>query len=447
MTQIEKIPISINLLSENILLSDNTKNSIEEINVLNKIFQIKFLSDDECTQIINVCEKFGFSKAGISLGNNYHIIDHTQRKNSRIVIDDKIFAEKLWDKIKKCVTEKNIYPEHYPIGINTRFRIYKYEETDYFNRHLDQSYYDNLNCFSLMSFIIYLNDDMEGGETCFDDLSIKPKTGNSIIFDHYLWHNSTIIKNGIKYALRTDIMFKNKELPNIGFGTFGQNTVEYTKFALATGYSYIDTAEIYENELQTRIIIDEQKNNIFSSTKIWTKCTFDEFINKLNTTPKFDLIMLHTPNDDIDVINKMWKELNDDKWKYKWQYKGVSNFNITELSILDPKPYCNQIEISPYNYDKNLIEYCKMNDIKIIAHSCTCEKKIFSDQNIINICENYENCSPINLIINWLVSKNITVVIGSENYEHIKQNIRYIDLDDDDINLLDSMDIGYKLYM
>ena len=41
-----------------------------------------------------------------------------------------------------------------------------------------------------------------------EKLKIQPKTGAAIIFKHEKRHSGNIIKKGVKYVLRTDVMYK-----------------------------------------------------------------------------------------------------------------------------------------------------------------------------------------------------------------------------------------------
>ena len=56
--------------------------------------------------------------------------------------------------------------------------------------------------------MIYLNDTYLGGATTFDKVVIQPKQGTALIFQHDLEHEGTAVDKGIKYVLRTDIMFR-----------------------------------------------------------------------------------------------------------------------------------------------------------------------------------------------------------------------------------------------
>ena len=70
-----------------------------------------------------------------------------------------------------------------------------------------------------MTFMIYLNEGMTGGETRFFGdmgqaflqrpyLSVQPKEGMALVFLHSIWHEGAVVHSGQKYVLRTDVMYK-----------------------------------------------------------------------------------------------------------------------------------------------------------------------------------------------------------------------------------------------
>ena len=68
---------------------------------------------------------------------------------------------------------------------------------------------------SFFTFLVYLNDDFEGGETEFEDIAtVQPKTGDALVFYHPYRHEGKTLLSGKKYVLRTDIMFE-KEILNL----------------------------------------------------------------------------------------------------------------------------------------------------------------------------------------------------------------------------------------
>jgi len=72
---------------------------------------------------------------------------------------------------------------------------------------------------SQLTFLMYLNEGMTGGETRFlrrhgadipqrPYLSVEPKEGMALRFMHSIWHEGAVVRNGKKYVLRTDVMYQ-----------------------------------------------------------------------------------------------------------------------------------------------------------------------------------------------------------------------------------------------
>ncbi len=57
--------------------------------------------------------------------------------------------------------------------------------------------------------MLYLNDDFTGGATDFHDFaaSVTPRTGMALLFQHMLLHEGATVLTGVKYVLRTDVMY------------------------------------------------------------------------------------------------------------------------------------------------------------------------------------------------------------------------------------------------
>ena len=60
---------------------------------------------------------------------------------------------------------------------------------------------------------MYLNEGFEGGETEFviPHEIIEPLGGTMLLFAHSQLHKGNPVPNGIKYVLRTDVMYTNIE--------------------------------------------------------------------------------------------------------------------------------------------------------------------------------------------------------------------------------------------
>jgi hypothetical protein len=80
------------------------------------------------------------------------------------------------------------------IGLNELFRFYRYQRGHQFKGHFDESYIRNAMEASYFTFMMYLNDNYEGGETTFRGLKIVPRQGTALIFLHNLYHTTYTTK-------------------------------------------------------------------------------------------------------------------------------------------------------------------------------------------------------------------------------------------------------------
>ncbi|MES2945212.1 MAG: 2OG-Fe(II) oxygenase [Pseudomonadota bacterium] len=80
----------------------------------------------------------------------------------------------------------------------------------YFKWHKDGFYCKTDDEVSLLTFIIYLNDAYEGGNTEFQWEVIKPEAGMALVFPHAMRHQGAPMDSGVKYVLRTDVMYKKQ---------------------------------------------------------------------------------------------------------------------------------------------------------------------------------------------------------------------------------------------
>ncbi len=178
-----------------------------QLNILtNNIFTIDdFLSKQDCIDYILKSEFIGYEPATINTEKGQMIIE-TVRNNFRVLYSNTTLADNLWQQLKFFAPKQ--IGNSKAVGLNELFRFYKYQVGQQFKKHRDQSYIRNDVEASYFTFMIYLNDNYEGGETMFTNLVVQPKQGKALIFFHDLEHEGCSIKRGIKYVLRTDIMFK-----------------------------------------------------------------------------------------------------------------------------------------------------------------------------------------------------------------------------------------------
>ena len=155
-------------------------------------------------------------------------------------------------------------------------------------------------------------------------------------------------------------------IPKIGFGTWqipeGEEAYNSVSLALKAGYTHIDTAQIYGNEVSVGKAIadsDVAREDIFLTTKLWNdkhdydlaKASIDESLERLGVD-YLDLLLIHWPNPKALRENDAWKVGNAGAWKAMEEaYKdgkvraiGVSNLcSITLMLSLKRLKLCHML--------------------------------------------------------------------------------------------------------
>ena len=202
-------------------------------------FQITdILTAQECEVFINTTEALGYSEdASVSLPRSVR-----QNENLVWVVDENTH-DIIWQRIQHIFDNLGTtYDGKKAVGLNRRFRFYKYNKGDFFKPHtdgawpgsgiVDKKLVTNLypNRFSRMTFLLFLNDNFIGGETAFyvdkNDASkpakrtedvkieeIRTPLGSALCFPHgehplHAMHGSREILSGVKYIIRTDVLFE-----------------------------------------------------------------------------------------------------------------------------------------------------------------------------------------------------------------------------------------------
>lgn len=166
-----------------------------------------FWLPQKCVEIIERSEALGYEPATINTDKGTRLVTHV-RNNNRVIYKNFELADNIWQQLKALAPTQ--YGNSVATGLNELFRFYKYEPGQQFKKHRDESYIRNNQEASYFTFMIYLNDNYEGGETTFNNIAIRPKAGTALIFEHTLEHTGTEVIRGIKYVLRSDIMYKLK---------------------------------------------------------------------------------------------------------------------------------------------------------------------------------------------------------------------------------------------
>ncbi len=192
------------------------------------------LGADECRSLVELGETCGYlGDAAVSLGR-----DIRHNDSFTWIADDETCA-RIW---QRCAGLVDPIAGRPALGINARFRFYRYQVGDYFGPHTDGAWPGSrivdgelvTNAFpdrySQLTILLFLSDDYDGGATQFQvsatdpsrparfgetvtTVDIRTPLGGALCFPHgshpqHCVHASTPITQGSKYIIRSDVLFE-----------------------------------------------------------------------------------------------------------------------------------------------------------------------------------------------------------------------------------------------
>ena len=165
-----------------------------------------FFTSEECKGFIDFSEKEGYSESLIR-SKEGEVMNKEIRDNDRVIWDRPEVAAQLWELVKDIVPQD--VDGFKPVGLNTRFRFYRYKDGQQFKPHIDGPYKIDEDNKSKITMLIYLNEGFVGGNTTLvhEGQEIEPKEGKLLLFEHKIMHCGRPVTEGTKYVLRTDVMY------------------------------------------------------------------------------------------------------------------------------------------------------------------------------------------------------------------------------------------------
>ena len=245
------------------------------------------------------------------------------------------------------------------------------------------------------------------------------------------------------------------KMPIFGLGLYqtrkGKETQDAVHYALEAGYRLIDTAAMYGNEEDVGEAVRKSglpREKIFITSKLWNSdhgydkalSAFEESRKKLGLY-YVDLYLIHWP---VEVLRKeSWRALETLLREGKCRAIGVSNYMIWHLEELlsdsSMVPAVNQVEFSPYLYQKDLLDFCRNHHIQVEAYSPLTKGYKLHDPKLANMASKYSK-SPAQILIRWALQKGVVVIPKSSRKESIHENADVFDfaISPEDMKVLDS---------
>ena len=258
-------------------------------------------------------------------------------------------------------------------------------------------------------------------------------------------------------SINTKVILNNGiEMPVFGLGTYQSGSSRETQAivaqALEIGYRHFDTARFYGNERDIGKAIKNSgvpREDIFVTTKLWNSDhgynralkAFEESLTDLGFD-YVDLYLIHWPVQDLR--NESWRALEKLIVEGKCRAIGVSNYTIGHLKeLLDISPVMpavNQCEFSPFLYQKDLLEFCRSNNIQFETYSPLTKGHLLDDPRLSDISQRYSK-SVAQILIRWTLQKEVIVIPKSSRKERIRENADVFDfiLSDEDMDRLDAL--------
>lgn len=252
-------------------------------------------------------------------------------------------------------------------------------------------------------------------------------------------------------------------MPKLGFGVFQIPKEECERSvldAIKVGYRHIDTAQSYFNEEEVGNAISKcglPREELFITTKVWidnygyekAKESVLKSMEKLKVD-YLDLVLLHQPFSDYYGAYRALQELYKEG---KIRAIGVSNFAPDRLADMVAfnkiPPQVNQVEVNPLHQQIPAQENMRKRHVQMEAWAPFGEGKnnMFHNPVLLRIAEKHQK-STAQVILRWLIQRDIIVLAKSTHIERMKENMEIFDfvLLEDDMKKISELDTKESLF-
>jgi diketogulonate reductase-like aldo/keto reductase len=246
-------------------------------------------------------------------------------------------------------------------------------------------------------------------------------------------------------------------IPVVGLGVWqvsdGPETERAVTWALETGYRLIDTAQAYRNEASVgRAIRDSgiPREEIFLTTKFYpggkdARVEAEKSLQRLGTD-YLDLYLIHWPQGGPTWA---WPGMEAASEAGLTKGIGISNFSTSEiqqlLKVSQIQPAVNQIQFSPFEYRRALVEAGEEAGVVSQAYSPLGTGRHLGDPVVARIAS-ATGRTPAQVLIRWAIQKGLSVIPKSTHRERIEENFDVLDfeLDEASVSALDALDTTHQ---
>jgi diketogulonate reductase-like aldo/keto reductase len=251
------------------------------------------------------------------------------------------------------------------------------------------------------------------------------------------------------------------EMPRFGLGVYkmppGATTKKAVGKALQLGYRLIDTAQFYGNEGDVGAAVRESglpRREVFVTTKLRNPDqgydsalrSFDGSLERLGLDD-VDLFLIHFPV--TGLRRDSWRALEKIAASGRARAIGVSNYQLPHLEELlgesKTVPAVNQIELSPFLYQRELIELCQKRGVVVEAYAPLTAGDKIDDARIAAIAKRVKRSNG-QVLLRWSLQHDLVPIPKATGEAHLRENLAALDfeLSEKDMAALDGLDEGYR---
>ena len=250
------------------------------------------------------------------------------------------------------------------------------------------------------------------------------------------------------------------KIPAIGYGVFRMKDPaeceEAVVQAIQSGYRLIDTAAAYENEEAVGRAIRRcgvPREELFITTKLWITDTsyegakrgFARSMERLGLG-YVDLYLIHQPYNDYYGA---WRALEELYAEGKAHSIGVDNFTQDKLADFlfwnKVKPAVNLVECNAFFQREDDRLYMESKNIQMQAWSplAAGQGRLLENETLCAIAADHGK-SVAQIVLRWLVQRNIVPLVKSANPQRMKENLDIFDfaLTDAEMQQIAALDTG-----
>jgi diketogulonate reductase-like aldo/keto reductase len=252
---------------------------------------------------------------------------------------------------------------------------------------------------------------------------------------------------------RTRELADGSSMPLLGLGVWqvedSRECVDAVRWALELGYRHIDTAQAYGNEASVGQGLRESgvaRKDVFITTKFFPRrqdpaAEIEHSLERLGVD-HVDLYIIHWPEGGPTWA---WPGMERAREAGYARSIGVSNFGVDDLrqllAVATEPPVVDQVQFSPFEYRKALLDVCGRSGIALEAYSPLGTGRHLDSDTVTRIAAEHGR-TPAQVLLRWCVERGIPVIPKSIHRERIAENAQLFDfnLSDAEIAELDALD-------